>query len=315
MADNNKEINRSGVYEDDDPTVELEALSEPVSGEIEADRGIEADSDDNVYDFAGHDTEAGDADEAVVSFESGFQSCAETIEVLRFDIEQPESGQSGFEKEIEVLEVMINNIKKELHLAHEKQFHTSEMLKKRDTEIESLRSELSGKEQTLIEFAQQIEDAKNEQQASELVDSNAAIVNRYEQDVRELRNTSSTDTPAVDAKEESQEIAMLVPLNGKASSEHPIVTGRLSLGSSPDNDIRIKSEFISRHHAQIVSSSTNSILRDLNSTNGTYVNSKRIKRHALRNGDSITIGRNRFKYVEQNPGSSDFRKAALNEHT
>ncbi len=315
MADNNKEINKSGVYEDDDPTAELEALPEPVSGEIEADRGVEADSDDNIFDFVGQDTEAGDADEAVVSFESGFQSCAETIEVLQFQTEQPQPGCTGFEKEVEVLKAIINNITEELQLAHEKQFQTSELLKKRDQEIESLRSQLSSKEHTLKEFAQQIANAKKKEQASEFVDSNPAIINHYEQDVRELRNTSSTDTPAVDAKEESHELALLVPLNGKASSEHPIGTGRLSLGSSLDNDIRIKSEFISRHHAQIVSSSTNSILRDLNSTNGTYVNSKRIKRHALRNGDSITIGRNRFKYVEQNPGSSDIRKAAFKEHT
>ncbi len=310
MTDNNKEIDKLGADYDDDPTAELEVLSGTVVAVTEATGG-----DEPTPDIAGHDTQLGDADEAVVGVESGFKSSTETVRVLQFDIEQPESGHGVFEKEVRDLKVLISNFMEELKLAHEKQFHTSEMLKKRDTEIESLRSKLSGKEQTLIEFARQIEDAKNEEQASEFVDSNPAIINHYEQDVRELRNTSSTDTPAVDAKEESHELALLVPLNGKASSEHPIGTGRLSLGSSPDNDIRIKSEFISRHHAQIVSSSTNSILRDLNSTNGTYVNSKRIKRHALRNGDSITIGRNRFKYVEQNPGSSDIRKAALKEHT
>jgi hypothetical protein len=244
---------------------------------------------------------------------------------LQFEIEQPQPGCTGFEEEVEVLKAMINNITEELQLAHEKQSHISELLKKRDKEIESLRLRLSGKEQTLKEFAQQIADAKNKEQESESVDSKPSLINHYEQDVEELRKsripsrsqrkTSSTDAPPADAKEERHELALLVPLNGKASSEHPIGTGRLSLGSSPDNDIRIKSEFISRHHAQIVSSSTDSILRDLNSTNGTYVNSKRIKRHALRNGDSITIGRNRFKYVEQNPGSSDFRKAAFKEHT
>lgn len=282
MADNNKEIDKTGVWEDDDPTAELEAILEPVSAEIAADKVVEADSDDNISDFAGHDTEVGDADGAVISTE-------------------------------------------ELQLAHEKQSHIGELLKKRDKEIESLRLRLSGKEQTLKEFAQQIADAKNKEQESESVNSKPALINHYEQDVEELRKskissrsqrkTSSTDAPRADAKRERHELALLVPLNGKASSEHPIVTGRLSMGSGPDNDICIKSEFISRHHAQIVSSSTDSILRDLNSTNGTYVNSKRIKRHALRNGDSITIGRNRFKYVEQNPGSSDFRKAALKEHT
>jgi hypothetical protein len=314
MADNNKEIIESGVYEDDDPTAELEALPEPVSGEIEADRGVEADSDDNIFDFAEHDTKFGDVDEAVVSFESGFQSCAETIKVLQFQTEEPQQGSTGFQKEVNVLEAMINRITEELKLAHEEQFHTSESLKKRDKEIESLRSQLTDKEQTLRELAQQIADAKNKEQELESADAKPAFINHYEQDVEELHTTSSTDTPRGEAKEESQELALLVPINGNGSSQHPIRKGRQSLGSSPDNDIRIKSEFTSRHHAQIISSSTNSILRDLNSTNGTYVNSKRIKRHALRNGDSITIGKNRFKYVAQNLGSSDYRKTALKQH-
>ena len=317
MADNNIEINKSGAYEDDDPTVELEALPEPISGEIEADRGVEADSDDNIFDFAGHDTKFGDAGEAVVSLESGFQSCAETIKVLQFQTEEPQQGSTGFQKEVNVLEAMINRITEELKLAHEEQFHTSKLLKKRDKEIESLRSQMTDKEQTLKELAQQIADAKNKEHEleSESADAKLAFINHYEQDVEELHTTSSTDTPRGEAKEESQELALLVPVNGNGSSEHPIRKGRQSLGSSPDNDIRIKSEFTSRHHAQIISNSTNSILRDLNSTNGTYVNSKRIKRHALRNGDSITIGKNRFKYVKQNSGSPDQGKAAREEHT
>ena len=320
MADNNKEIIKSGVYEDDDPTAELEALPEPVSGEIEADRGVEADSDDNIFDFAGHDTKFGDAGEAVASLESGFQSCAETIKVLQFQTEEPQQGSTGFQKEVKVLEATINRITEDLKLAHEEQFHTSELLKKRDMEIDSLRSQLTDKEQTLKALAQQIADVKNKEQEleskseAESADAKPAFINHYEQDVEELRTTSSTDTPRGEAKEESQELALLVPVNCNGSSEHQIRKGRQSLGSSPDNDIRIKSEFTSRHHAQIISSSTNSILRDLNSTNGTYVNSKRIKRHALRNGDSITIGKNSFKYVEQNLGSSDYRKTALKQH-
>jgi hypothetical protein len=109
-----------------------------------------------------------------------------------------------------------------------------------------------------------------------------------------------------DAAEEHYDLAMLVPINGDESGQCAIKTGLLRLGSSPDNDIQIDSGFISRHHAQIVSNSVDSILRDLNSTNGTYVNSKRIKRHALRNGDSITVGKHRFRYVKKNLGPRDY---------
>ena len=296
MADNNKQIEKSGAYEDDDPTAELEVLPGPGSAEFEAEsREFEAESrdetesDERTSDPAAYVADVGDADEAVVSFESGFQSCAETVEVLQFQTEAPRPERTGFEKEVNALEAMINKITEELQIAHEKQFHTSELLKNRDKDIDALRSQLEGQERMLIEFAQQIDDAKNNVQESKSIDSKSSLINRHERDLND----------------EPDELASLVPVNGNGSSEHPIRTGRLSLGSSPDNDIQIKSEFISRHHAQIVSSSTDSVLGDLNSTNGTYVNSKRIKRHALRNGDSITIGKLRFKYVEKNPGSSD----------
>lgn len=141
-----------------------------------------------------------------------------------------------------------------------------------------------------------------------------ADVDSLENEIRELRvpiisngNQRATEfsgTALTDAHNRPDELASLVPLNGSAASEHPIRKGRLSLGSSPDNDIRIKSDYISAHHAQIISSSTDSFLGDLNSTNGTYVNSKRIKRHALRDGDLITIGKHHFKYVKQNTGIS-----------
>jgi hypothetical protein len=114
-----------------------------------------------------------------------------------------------------------------------------------------------------------------------------------------------TATVHADADDDSPELAFLVPINGSAAKGHPLKIGRPSLGSSSDNDIQIKSNFISAHHAQIISSLTGFILGDLNSTNGTYVNSKRINRYALRNGDSITIGSHRFKFIEQHVSTAD----------
>ena len=54
---------------------------------------------------------------------------------------------------------------------------------------------------------------------------------------------------------------------------------------------------VSGHHALILNILKDSFLEDLNSTNGTYVNSKLIKKHALQEGDVITIGRHQLKYV------------------
>ena len=205
------------------------------------------------------------------------------------EIERLRSSRTRLEKKIEVLEEALSDISKEVKKAHEKHFRTSELLEKRDKEIRSLRSRLLGK-------AQDIEECR----MSEIQTGSE-------------RRAISASTSRVDTNDEQHQFALLVPLDGNALSDHPIQAGLLRLGSSPDNDIHIHSQFVSRHHAQIVSNSSHAaILDDLNSTNGTYVNSKRIKRHALRNGDSITIGKHRFKFVKPKSDTSD-RKSAFNE--
>jgi type II secretory pathway predicted ATPase ExeA len=72
--------------------------------------------------------------------------------------------------------------------------------------------------------------------------------------------------------------------------------GRTIIGRTPDNDLQIKSKFISRHHAQIVSTHTQSVVEDLNSTNGVFIKSKRVKHHELVDGDVIQLGEHKLLY-------------------
>jgi pSer/pThr/pTyr-binding forkhead associated (FHA) protein len=53
---------------------------------------------------------------------------------------------------------------------------------------------------------------------------------------------------------------------------------------------------ISRHHAQIVTDLQQSLLEDLNSTNGIYVGSERVRAHKLSDGDVISIGQHKLVY-------------------
>ncbi len=160
--------------------------------------------------------------------------------------------------------------------------------------------------QTLL-LMQQIEDlsARNKQLESEL-DIRNELVDLYRREIKAMKQTVPTSGNQQMSRlvSEVEEIgpaapvqgAVLVGLNGDASTRYAIGPGRTTLGSSADNDIQLKSNFISRHHAQIVCSSGDYILGDLNSTNGVFVNSNRIKRHALREGDLITIGTLRLKF-------------------
>src|SRR6185503_20158717 len=74
---------------------------------------------------------------------------------------------------------------------------------------------------------------------------------------------------------------------------------RVVLGRTPDNDLQIDSKYISRHHAQIVTSSSTSVLEDLNSTNGIYVRAKRVRRRMLNDGDVVQIGQHEVMYFDE----------------
>jgi pSer/pThr/pTyr-binding forkhead associated (FHA) protein len=78
--------------------------------------------------------------------------------------------------------------------------------------------------------------------------------------------------------------------------------GRAIIGRTPDNDLQIRSKFVSRHHAQVVSDRTHSVLEDLNSTNGVFIKSKRVKRQDLADGDVIQLGEHKLLYRDLRRG-------------
>ncbi len=62
---------------------------------------------------------------------------------------------------------------------------------------------------------------------------------------------------------------------------------------------------MSGHHSLIINILNDSFLEDLNSTNGTYVNGKLIKKHALQHGDVITVGHHQLRFVEDDEAQQD----------
>lgn len=90
---------------------------------------------------------------------------------------------------------------------------------------------------------------------------------------------------------------LILTLDGQELAQYELEKERYTLGRLSDNDIHIDNMAVSGHHALILNILKDSFLEDLNSTNGTYVNGKLIKKHALQDGDVITIGRHQLKYV------------------
>jgi pSer/pThr/pTyr-binding forkhead associated (FHA) protein len=71
-----------------------------------------------------------------------------------------------------------------------------------------------------------------------------------------------------------------------------------NIGRTDDNDIAIDTRYISRHHAKILAGPSATVIEDLGSTNGVYVNDQRVKgRAALTDGDIVMVGKTRFRFA------------------
>ncbi len=79
-------------------------------------------------------------------------------------------------------------------------------------------------------------------------------------------------------------------MNEEEVVEHVITENITSIGRIPVNDIRINDEMVSGHHAKLIRFQDNYFIEDLISTNGTFVNGKRIKKCVLKDGDRIAFG-------------------------
>jgi pSer/pThr/pTyr-binding forkhead associated (FHA) protein len=92
---------------------------------------------------------------------------------------------------------------------------------------------------------------------------------------------------------------LILSLDGQVLAEYNMSKERYTIGRLPDNDVRIDNPAVSGHHSLIINILNDSFLEDLNSTNGTYVNGKLIKKHALQHGDVITIGHHQLRFSDQ----------------
>ncbi|MGH8258661.1 MAG: AAA family ATPase [Steroidobacteraceae bacterium] len=103
------------------------------------------------------------------------------------------------------------------------------------------------------------------------------------------------------ASESTREIVgrLIIATEGRTISDLTLKVGRLILGRTSDNDVQIDSRFVSRHHCQIVTTAHGCVIEDLNSTNGIYVQGKRMRRHNLNDGDVVVIGKHELMYVDE----------------
>ena len=107
-----------------------------------------------------------------------------------------------------------------------------------------------------------------------------------------------TEPPSGDVDGTLSPPKLFVSENGKTLRELTFDKARLLIGRSEHNDVSIGSRFISRHHMLLVRHGSATFLMDLNSTNGTFVNSRRVSNHVLIDNDVINVGNHSIKFSD-----------------
>ena len=125
--------------------------------------------------------------------------------------------------------------------------------------------------------------------------NNANVLGRIQTSIERLGSVphpGATGTPAA-APEWSAE---LIRVDGERAVTH-VLSRRTRIGRAVGCEVQIDSGSVSRHHALILVGPRDSIIEDLNSTNGVLVNGRKVSRQLLNDGDAVTVGEIQFRYV------------------
>ena len=117
----------------------------------------------------------------------------------------------------------------------------------------------------------------------------------YESDTGEF---TRLDNRAVRHANSDPVMQLEILADGESVSVQTFGPGRVIIGRSPDNEICIRSKFVSRHHAQLISGADGCAIEDLNSTNGVFIAERQVKKQQLKSGDVIALGAHDIVYTD-----------------
>ena len=110
---------------------------------------------------------------------------------------------------------------------------------------------------------------------------------------------------------------LIIKFNDVVIDQIVLKPGDMNVGRRPGSDILLDNMAVSGTHASIFTIGEDSFVQDLNSTNGTFVNNKRITKHHLANGDTVTIGNHSLTYHNEKAvksGSDLAKTVIINPH-
>ena len=194
----------------------------------------------------------------------------EQIRLLKVDLEIARSHATEKDHDLQVAEESIRNLEIEVRDKNGK-------LEEANVTVEEWRAVIAESQRSILQ-----RDGRIQQLESDL----------------EKRIVAVTD-PAAQAGEEvalEGPARVLIRTDGNTDFVH-VLGRRTRIGRGSDNELVLDTKHISRYHAVLLAGPVHTSIEDLNSTNGVFVNGKRVSRQVLRDGDRVTIGRTQFRYT------------------
>ena len=192
----------------------------------------------------------------------------------------------------------LRELKAELELARAQVREKDDDLQVAEESIRQLENELNDKSSKLAEASVTVEEWR-----AVIAESQRSILqrdSRIQQLEADMAKRATGTARAVD--QTGEEIALegparvLIRTDGNTDFVH-VLGRRTRIGRGGDNEIVLETKHVSRYHAVLLAGPVNTSIEDLNSTNGVFVNGKRVTRQVLGNGDRVTIGRSQFRYT------------------
>lgn len=181
----------------------------------------------------------------------------------------------------------------DLRAAEETLHRLEAELRGKSTKLEEMAKASDEWRQTIVEAQQALSerDAKIRQLEGE-ISSAASAFGKLQQSIERLDPVGMTgEEVALDGPQR-----LLIRSDGNTEFVH-VLGRRTRIGRAPDSDLVIDAQYISRNHAVLLAGPVHTTVEDLGSTNGVFVNGKRVTRQALKDGDRVTIGRTQFRYT------------------
>jgi hypothetical protein len=119
-------------------------------------------------------------------------------------------------------------------------------------------------------------------------------------------SAQSVTPPDLPSPSEAAPLAWLESLDSD-QTRYPISKTAVRIGRKPDNDIVMKNDTISSHHAEILKRGSEFVIADLGSSNQVFVGGKQVQRTSLQDGDIIELGEVRLRFLQAQPADPDYR--------